>query len=164
MKKSESIKNLSNQEFRRLTGVQKSTFETMIKILEAAELERKALGGKPNKLPISDRLLMALEYLREYRTYFHLGQSYGISESACFRNCRWVEDILIKSKEFHLPGKKALYDEKSSGNFILIDVTESPVERPKKREKALEKLLKIEKIYRSSIIQEKRNAIHKNPK
>ena|SRR3990167_7409095 len=133
MRKCESIDKLSDAEFRRLTGVKKLTFETMKKLLEAAEKKEKARGGKPNILSIPERLLMALEYMREYRTYFHLGQSYGVSESACFRNCRWVEDILIKSKEFHLPGKKALYDEKSSGNFILIDVTESPVERPKKR-------------------------------
>lgn len=138
MRKSESIYKLSDTEFRRLTGVKKLTFETMKKILEAAEKKEKARGGKPNKLSIPERLLMALEYMREYRTYFHLGQSYGVSESACYRNCRWVEDILIKSKEFHLPGKKALYDEKSSGNFILIDVTESPVERPKKRENVRE--------------------------
>lgn len=139
MKKFESIQHLSSQEFRRLTGVQKTTFETMKKILEVAEQKRKALGGKPNKLSISDRLLMALEYLREYRTYFHLGQSYGVSESACYRNCRLVEDELIKAKEFHLPGKKALHDRHASGKHILIDVTESPVERPKKRENVLEK-------------------------
>ncbi len=30
-------------------------------------------------------LLMVLEYLREYRTYFHIGQSYGMSESNCFK-------------------------------------------------------------------------------
>jgi hypothetical protein len=29
--------------------------------------------------------------------------------------------------------KKALYDEKMRGGCVLIDVTESPVERPKKR-------------------------------
>ncbi|WP_410542193.1 transposase family protein [Wolbachia endosymbiont (group B) of Gerris lacustris] len=28
-------------------------------------------------------MLIALEYLRKYRTYFHIAQSYGISESAC---------------------------------------------------------------------------------
>lgn len=138
MRKSESIYRLSDTEFRRLTGVKKLTFETMKKILEAAEKKEKARGGKPNKLSIPERLLMALEYIREYRTYFHLGQSYGVSESACFRNCRWVEDILIKSKEFHLPGKKALYDDNASGDIILIDVTESPVERPKKRENVRE--------------------------
>jgi len=132
MSKWEAVKKLSNQEFRRLTGVQRATFEKMEKILRVAEKEKNAQGGKPNKLKIEDRLLMALEYLREYRTYFHVGQSYGISESACYRNCCWVEDTLIKDKQFHLPGKKALYDEKASGKTLLIDVTESPVERPKK--------------------------------
>ena len=44
------------------------------------------------KSSIEDKLLIALEYLREYRTYFHLGRSYGVSESACYRACRWVED------------------------------------------------------------------------
>jgi len=139
MGKYESASKLSNPEFRRLTGVKKSTFETMKKILEAAEQEKKREGGKPNKLTIAERLLMSLEYLREYRTYFHLGQSYGISESACYRNCCWVEATLMKSKMFHLPGKKALYDDKASGNTILLDVTESPVERPKKRENVREK-------------------------
>ncbi|WP_409350577.1 transposase family protein [Wolbachia endosymbiont of Diaphorina citri] len=28
-------------------------------------------------------MLIALEYLRKYRTYFHIAQSYGISESDC---------------------------------------------------------------------------------
>jgi hypothetical protein len=76
---------------------------------------------------------MTLEYLREYRTYFHLGQSYGISESACNRNCRWIEDALIKSKKFSLPGKKALLKSNAEFEVILIDATESPIERPKKR-------------------------------
>jgi Helix-turn-helix of DDE superfamily endonuclease len=29
---------------------------------------------------------MVLEYWRQYRTYFHIGQAYGISESAACRN------------------------------------------------------------------------------
>ena len=80
----------------------------MIKILREAEKKQKVRGGKPNILGISDRLLMCLEYLREYRTYFHVGQSYGVSESASYRNCRWVEDTLIQSRKFSLPGRKAL--------------------------------------------------------
>jgi hypothetical protein len=51
---------------------------------------------------------MALEYLREYRTYFHLGRSYGLSESACYRACRWIEDVLIKSRAFSLPEKNGM--------------------------------------------------------
>ena len=91
-----------------------------------------SLGGKPSRLAVEDKLLMALEYLREYRTYFHLGQSYGLSESACYRNCKWIEDILIKSKVFSLPGKKTLLNSDTEFEVILIDATESPIERPKK--------------------------------
>ena len=89
-------------------------------------------GGKPNKLSIEDRLLMALEYLREYRTYFHISRSDGISESACYRNVRWVEETLIKDGKFSLPGKKELLKSDVEFEVVLIDATESPIERPKK--------------------------------
>jgi hypothetical protein len=69
---------------------------------------------------------MTIEYLREYRTYFHLSKSYGLSESACYRNCRWVEDVLIKSKVFSLPGKKALLKSDIEFEVIPVDATESP--------------------------------------
>jgi hypothetical protein len=124
---------LSDKEFRRLIGIKKETFQAMIAILRAAELEKKMMGGKPNKLSIEDRLLMTLEYLREYRTYFHISQCYGVSESVCWRNCRWVEDTLIKSRKFSLPGKKALLESNTEFEVILIDAVESPIERPKKK-------------------------------
>jgi len=133
MQKYKSIKNLSAIEFRRLTGIHFETFQEMVSLLKKAEVAKKAKGGKPNHLTIQDRLLMALEYLREYRTYFHLSKSYGLSESACYRNCRWVEDVLIKSKAFSLPGKKALLKSDTEFEVILIDATESPIERPKKK-------------------------------
>ncbi len=84
--KYEKIKHYEDEEFRSLGGVKKSTFKKMIEILEEAEKQKKARGGKPNTLPMEERLLMALEYLREYRTYFHVASSYGISESSCYRN------------------------------------------------------------------------------
>lgn len=127
------LNQLNKEEFRRLTGVKLETFQKMIKILSEAEKKRKARGGKPNKLFLEDRLLMTLEYLREYRTYFHVGQSYGVSESVCWRNCRWVEDQLIKSREFSLPGRKALLKSENEFDVILVDAAESPIERPKKK-------------------------------
>ena len=75
---------------------------------------------------------MTLEYLREYRTYFHISRSYGISESACYRNIRWVEDTLIKDGTFSLPGRKALLKSDVEYEVVLIDATETPIERPKK--------------------------------
>jgi hypothetical protein len=134
MKKYEAVSKLSFIEFRRLTGVKKTTFIDMIAVVKEAENKRTSRRGKPPHLSIEDRLLMALEYLREYRTYFHLGQSYGLSESACYRNCRWIEDILIKSKTFSLPGKKALLRSNTEFEIVLIDATETPIERPKKKD------------------------------
>ena len=77
-------------------------------------------------------LLMTLEYLREYRTYFHVSQSYGLSEGYTYKTIKWVEDTLIKSKVFSLPGRKALLKSDVEYEIILVDATESPVERPKK--------------------------------
>lgn len=132
--KFEQIKDESPDKFRRLTGIKRSTFDAMLTILHKAELLLKSQGGKPNKLCIEDRLLMTLEYLREYRTYFHISRSYGISESACYRNIRWIEDTLIKSGTFSLPGRKALVKSDVEYELVLIDATETPIERPKKTE------------------------------
>ena len=74
------IKELREGEFRRLTGLKKPTFSKMVDILWQADRDKKSKGGRKNKLIIEDQLLMTLEYLREYRTYFHIGQSYWISE------------------------------------------------------------------------------------
>jgi hypothetical protein len=136
------VEKESAEDFRRLTGIKQTTFNLMVKILSQAEAARKARGGKPNKLSIENRLLMSLEYLREYRTYFHISRSDGISESACYRNIRWEEDTLIKAGQFSLPGKKALLKSGVDYEVVLIDATESPIERPKKN--------------RNTFIQEKR--------
>jgi len=135
MSKYSTAAKLSVEEFRRLTGLKKETFQAMIEILKDAEVTKKARGGKPNKLSMEDRLLMTLEYLREYRTYFHVSQGYNVSESVCFRNCRWVEDALIQSRKFSLPGKKALLKSDNEFEIILVDAAESSIERPKKRVK-----------------------------
>ena len=116
-----------------MTGVKRETFEKMITILVEAQNKRYRKAGRKGSLSIEDKLLMALEYLREYRTYFHLGRSYGLSESACYRACKWVEDILIKSREFSLPGKKQLLKSNMEYEVILIDASESPIDRPKKK-------------------------------
>lgn len=128
----ESIRQLSEEEFRRLTGVKKHTFEEMTSILKSARKQKLSKGGRAPKLKIETILMMTLEYLREYRTYFHISKSYGISESYAYKLIRWTEDTLIKSKVFSLPGRKALVKSDVEYEVILIDATETPIERPKK--------------------------------
>jgi Helix-turn-helix of DDE superfamily endonuclease len=130
--KYDTIKDLSDAEFKRLTGVKRTTFALMAEDLMEVEIANHAFGGRPNKLTVEDRLLMALEYLREYRTYFHVAQSYGVSEANAYKVCRWVEDTLIHDKRFALPGRKELLKSDAEYEVVLVDASESPIERPKK--------------------------------
>jgi hypothetical protein len=130
--KYEIVRELDDEKFRRLAGVKRTTFDKMVSILEHADREKKSRGGRKNKLSIQNMLLMSLEYIREYRTYFHISQSYGISESAAYKGVKWVEDTLIKHPDFSLPGRKALLKSDVDYEVVLIDATETPIERPKK--------------------------------
>ncbi len=60
---------------KRLTGLQKDTFDKMMEILHCANKDKLSRGGKPSETCLEDKLLMALEYWREYRTYFHISKS-----------------------------------------------------------------------------------------
>ncbi len=131
--KYDQIEEFSDEQFRRLTGVKKSTFKKMVEILREADQKKKTRGGRKSRLSIEDRLLMALEYIREYRTYFHIATSYGVSESVAYKIVRWVENTLIKDPAFALPGRKALLKSDMEYEVLLIDASETPIERPKKK-------------------------------
>ena len=132
MGKYKELEGIKSESFRRLTGVKPETFEKMAEILHVAHARKKTQGGRPNKLSVEDMLLMSLEYLREYRTYFHIGKSYGLSESNAYHTIKWVEDTLIKEGSFSLPGRKDLLKSDMEYEVVLIDATETPIERPKK--------------------------------
>jgi hypothetical protein len=132
MLKYEMLKRYQDGDFRRITGVKRETFNKMVEILEAAYMTKHKRRGRQAKLCIEDMLLATLQYLREYRTFAHIAVSYGIHESNMYRTIRWVEDTLIKDGAFALPGRKSLLKDDSEYEFLLIDATESPIERPKK--------------------------------
>ena len=46
--------------------------------------------------------------------------------------CRWVETTLMHSGAFRLPGRKALLASDMMFDVVVIDATETPIERPKK--------------------------------
>jgi hypothetical protein len=54
----------------------------MVSVLLEYQQRRYRKAGRKGSLSIEDKLLMALEYLRDYRTYLHLGFSYGLIKSA----------------------------------------------------------------------------------
>lgn len=140
-----NIKHLKSADFKRLTGVKRSTFKAMAWVLEkfyrAKQLQKKkrgkkkGKGGRTHKHSVSDRLLITLMYWREYRTMFHIGVEYGMSEAAVSRTITAIENILKKSKKFELPGKKKLSSTKFSYEVFIVDATETPIQRPKKNNK-----------------------------
>jgi len=133
--KYETLTNYSEEQFRRITGVRRTTFEKMLNILRPKLKEKQSKGGRKPKLSLEEMLLATLEYWREYRTFAHIAASYGIHESNMYRLIKWVENALIKDGTFSLPGKKVLLKSDMEYKVVLIDATESPVERPKRGKK-----------------------------
>ena len=140
------IKEYDEKQFRRITGIKRATFNQMIEILKKSYAEKHRRRGRKPKLSIENQLLAALEYWREYRTYAHIAASYGIAESNIYRSIKWIENVLIKDGTFSLPGKKELLKSDAEYEIILIDATETPIERPQKN--------------KGDTIPEKRKGIH----
>jgi hypothetical protein len=127
---------LSNRKFKQLFGIKRETFFNMLEILQGAFEELHKFGGKPpTKLRVEDRLLLTLQYWRTYQTMEHLAYEYDTVVSNIHKAIEWVEDTLIQDGTFRLPGKKTLLHDEHPPRTIAIDVTEHPIERPKKNRK-----------------------------
>lgn len=131
MEKYERLKQMKPAVFKRLVGVKVETFEEMLEAYGEHEIKKKRLGGRPSLLSLATRLLMMLEYYREYRTLSHIALDYEVSEPTVWRIITDAEKALIQSGKFSLPGKKALYEDGGIElEYIIIDATECPVQRP----------------------------------
>ena len=104
--KFEKALKLSDEDFRRLCGYTKKTMLEMVVILREAYAAKHKRRGRHSKLDVSDMLLLSCKYWREYVTFFSLANEYGLAESTTHDITVWVENVLIKSGKFGLPGKK----------------------------------------------------------
>ena len=130
-----NIRKLNDTTFKRLLGVKKETYNLMIaeyKDYRKKQKESFKIGGLKPKLSDELRVQLMLGYYREYRTLEHIGFDYGVSETTALRTVREVEEVLIKSNKFTIKGKKAFNKSDIDLSFVLIDVTEVPIQRPKK--------------------------------
>jgi hypothetical protein len=64
-----------------------------------------------------------------YSLFYFLG-------SFQYETIRWIENTLIKHSDFALPGRKVLLKSDMEYELVLIDATETPIERPKKDKNA----------------------------
>jgi hypothetical protein len=116
--------------------VKPDTFEKIRSIFQKEYDALHQKGGKPPKLTVKDTLDSTLKYLREYRTMDSIAVAYGVCKGTICLSIQWVEDTLTKDGTFTLPGKKVLKRTSASIQYVLVDGTESPINRPRKGQKA----------------------------
>ncbi len=80
----EKLKELFNTDFKRYCGVKRKTFDKMCEIVRHKSAAQRFVSGRPAKLVVEDQVLLTLEYLREYRTMFHIAKK-------LFENSFWLE-------------------------------------------------------------------------
>ncbi|COR89353.1 IS1381%2C transposase OrfA [Streptococcus pneumoniae] len=126
----EASKQLTDARFKRLVGVQRTTFEEMLAVLKTAYQLKHAKGGRKPKLSLEDLLMATLQYVREYRTYEQIAADFGIHESNFIRRSQWVEVTLVQS------GVTVSRTPLSSEDTVMIDATEVQINRALKKELA----------------------------
>ncbi|WP_051188808.1 DDE transposase family protein [[Leptolyngbya] sp. PCC 7376] len=127
----EQLQHLSTEQFRRACGVKLQTFNRLVEVL--AEAKAKQKPGRPSIVSLENQLLLTLEYLREYRTYF-LSLNHGAFMNQQFVAwCKKTENTLIKETDCHLPSMKQLHgSEELSLTVVVMDAIEQAIEKPKK--------------------------------
>ena len=131
MNNQERIAHLKAKDYQKYLGVKKDTFDVMLQILEKDYQRKHKMSGRPPKLSVLDKLMIMLQYYREYRAMDNIAFDYGVSKSTISDAIKWVEEALVKNGTFRLPSKRKLL-EGASIEVVLVDATECEIERPQK--------------------------------
>ena len=126
------------QVFKRISGVSSDTFGVMVTYVvnntndDWKREQGLDVRGRNNALSVEDQVLLCLMYLRSYTTFLFLGSIFHVSEATAHRMSKKIENLLITSRLFSLPKKHLLQTELEE---IVTDATESPIERPVKKQR-----------------------------
>lgn len=127
MRAEEMLEKVRPREYSGIFGVKYEVFQKMLHILEVEQSHRRA--GRPRKLSVTDKLVVALTYLCQYSTMRHIAFEYGIALGTVCKSVHWVVNTLAKSGHW----KISLCGRENS--VFIVDVTECVIERPKKEQK-----------------------------
>lgn len=120
--------------FNRLVGMSVKDFDAILEKLTPL-WHKKILSaykrpGRNFKLELADILMMLLVYYRTYTTQIFIGYLFGIDDSRVCRLIKKMEPLLARTvsirKERHLSQEEL--------ESLIIDATEQPIERPKRRQ------------------------------
>ena len=133
MNNAERIANMSANKYKEIFGIEKHVFDRILRLLEIADTyQRKNNAGRKSQLSILDKLVIALQYWREYRTYRHIAFDYGVGKSVIGETVLWVENTIIASGLCNLKSARELRENISKIRIAVVDVTEQEIERPKR--------------------------------
>lgn len=134
MNNTERIANLKPEQYQELFAVKKETFDKMLEILEVDYQKKHLQGGRPPKLSVLDKLVIMLQYYKEYRVMECVAFDYGVRKSTICDAIHWAEETLIRSGQFTLPSKRELW-RNPEVEVVLLDSTECEIERPEKKQR-----------------------------
>lgn len=123
------------ESFRRLTGVDIDLFSGMTEKLRPLWKERRDNfdkgGRKHNLRGVENHFLAMLLYYRCYVSYEFLGFFFNSDETTVMRAVKRMEKIAVRV--IHIAKKREITREDTE--YLIIDATEQPVQRPKKGQK-----------------------------
>ena len=121
--------------FQSLFGLSVAQFDVILQRVELkwhdSVISAYKRPGRDYKLELSDMILMLLLYYRSYVTQMFVGYLFGIDDSRVCRIIQRLEPIL--ASVMAIEKRKKLSQEEVES--LLIDATEQPIERPKRRQK-----------------------------
>lgn len=121
--------------FRRLTGVDVELFVGITEKIRPLWEERRnnfEKGGRKHNLRgVENHLPAMLLYYRCYVTYEFLGFFFDSDETTLMRTVKRIEKIAVQV--VHIEKKREIG--KEDAEYLIIDATEQPVQRPKKGRK-----------------------------
>lgn len=127
----EALFSLNDEEFYERLGIGKILFTVLLERLEQYRDEQHRQGGRPNHLSVFSCLVISLLYLRQYMTQTIIADLMGEKKWDISRAFHWVLDALIKKGCLRLIGNRKA----GAGTYLLIDVTEIFINRPKRGQK-----------------------------
>jgi hypothetical protein len=122
--------------FQKLFGLSVSHFELILNEMNTLWNNEIVAGykgiGRRTKLGLAEMILMALLYYRHYVTQEFIGMFFDLDDSNVCRTIRRIESLL--EKVMTLPKREGLQPDELEA--LIIDATESQIERPKHEQKA----------------------------
>ena len=121
--------------FRNLIGINIENFDLILsKVTKAWDrnvIKQYKRPGRNYKLSLTDMLIMMLIYYRSYTSQLQIGLIFGLDESRVCRIIKLLEPLIAKIVAIN-KDRTLSYDEVKA---IIIDVTEQPVERPRRKQR-----------------------------